>query len=298
MIENSIIYIVLFRIILKQGRTMNSDIRIDIQKLKKLPTLSYTAEKILNLTSKELTHLDELVSIIERDPPIMSKVLGVANIVYLGLYKPITTLKDALLKIGFKTLKNIALSISIFSLFKSSPEKEKSYTGLFKHSIATGTVCQIISEKFLKEASEEYFTAGVLHDIGFFALHYAFYEKLQEIEEAFRESSSLKEAEEKIIGTNHSEIGKWIAEMWGLPEMVVEVILYHHDFPKKSLKYAKTVALVQLSNFIAEKLGFYPLQVKKESEFYKDRVYQILNLPEPEDLILELKEIVNEVENL
>ncbi|GAB5045757.1 HDOD domain-containing protein [Thermodesulfovibrio sp. TK110] len=277
---------------------MNSDIRIDIQKLKKLPTLSYTAEKILNLTSKELTHLDELVSIIERDPPIMSKVLGVANIVYLGLYKPITTLKDALLKIGFKTLKNIALSISIFSLFKSSPEKEKSYTGLFKHSIATGTVCQIISEKFLKEASEEYFTAGVLHDIGFFALHYAFYEKLQEIEEAFRESSSLKEAEEKIIGTNHSEIGKWIAEMWGLPEMVVEVILYHHDFPKKSLKYAKTVALVQLSNFIAEKLGFYPLQVKKESEFYKDRVYQILNLPEPEDLILELKEIVNEVENL
>ncbi len=277
---------------------MNSDIRIDIQKLKKLPTLSYTAEKILNLTSKELTHLDELVSIIERDPPIMSKVLGVANIVYLGLYKPITTIKDALLKIGFKTLKNIALSISIFSLFKSSPEKEKSYTGLFKHSIATGTVCQIISEKFLKEASEEYFTAGVLHDIGFFALHYAFYEKLQEIEEAFREGSSLKEAEEKIIGTNHSEIGKWIAEMWGLPEMVVEVILYHHDFPKKSLKYAKTVALVQLSNFIAEKLGFYPLQVKKESEFYKDKVYQILNLPEPEDLILELKEIVNEVENL
>lgn len=55
----------------------------------------------------------------------MSKVLGVANIVYLGVYKPITTIKDALLKIGFKTLRNIALGIAIFSLFKSSPEKEK-----------------------------------------------------------------------------------------------------------------------------------------------------------------------------
>ncbi|WP_353683238.1 HDOD domain-containing protein [Thermodesulfovibrio sp. 3907-1M] len=280
---------------------MNStgyDIRIDIQKLKKLPTLSYTAEKILNLTSRQLTHLDELVSIIERDPPIMSKVLGVANIVYLGMYKPITTVKDALLKIGFKALKNIALSISIFSLFKSSPEKEKSYKELFKHSIATGIVSQVISEKFLNEPSEDNFTAGVLHDIGLFALHYAFYEQFQKIEEAFRQVDSLKEAEEKIIGTTHSEIGKWIAEFWGLPEIVLEVILYHHDFPQKSLKYAKTVAIVQLSNFIAEQLGYYPFQVKKESEFYKERVYKILNLPEPEELILELKEIVKDVENL
>lgn len=278
--------------------TMNSayDIRIDIQKLKKLPTLSHTAEKILNLTQKESTHLDELVDIIERDPPIMSKVLGVANIVYLGIYKPITTVKDALLKIGFKTLKNIALSVSIFSLFKSS--EEKSYKRLFKHSIATGTICQIIAEKFLKETSDENFTAGVLHDIGLFVLHYAFYEHFKKIEESVKEGISLKEAEERIIGTTHSEIGKWLTESWGLPEMVCDVILYHHDIPQKSLKYSKNVALVQLSNFIAEKLCYSPLEVKTESEFYKDRIYEILDLPDVEELIPELKEIVKEVGNL
>lgn len=280
---------------------MNSstyDIRIDIQRLKKLPTLSYTAEKILNLTARESTHLDELVDIIENDPPIMSKVLGVANIVYLGVYKPITTVKDALLKIGFKTLKNIALSVSIFSLFKSSPEKEKSYTRLFKHSIATGTICQIITEKFLKEVPEESFTAGVLHDIGLFALHYAFYEHFKKIEDTLKEDFPLMKAEEKIIGANHSEIGKWLAEMWGLPEMVCDVILYHHDIPQKSIKYAKTVALVQLSNFIAENLGYSPFEIKTESDFYKEKIYKILDLPEPEELILELKDIVKDVESL
>jgi len=274
------------------------DIRIDIQKLKKLPTLSYTAERILNLTSKELTHLDELVEIIERDPPIMSKVLGVANIVYLGVYKPITTVKDALLKIGFKTLKNIALSVSIFSLFKSSEEKEKSYRRLFKHSIATGTISQIISEKFLKEAPEENFTAGVLHDLGLFVLHYAFYEQFKKIQQALSEEPSFMKAEEKIIGTNHTEIGKWLADIWGLPEVVCDVIVYHHDIPQKSIKYAKTVALVQLSNFIAEKLGYYPFEASIDSEFYKERVYKILDLSEPEELILELKEIVKDVEEL
>lgn len=280
---------------------MNSsthDIRIDIQKLKKLPTLSYTAEKIINLTSKELTHLDELVNIIEKDPPIMSKVLGIANIVYLGLYKPITTVKDALLKIGFKTLKNIALSVSIFSLFKSSEEKEKSYITLFKHSIATGTICQIISEKFLKEPSDENFTVGVLHDIGLFALHYAFYESFKKIEEALLEEHSLKKAEEKILGTTHSEIGKWLADMWGLPEIVCDGILYHNDLPQKSIKYSKTVALVHLSNFIAHQLGYHPFEVKIEPPFYKERVYKILNLPDVDKLILELKEIIKEVENL
>ncbi len=274
------------------------DIRIDIQKLKKLPTLSYTAEKILNLTQKESTHLDELIEIIEKDPPIMSKVLGVANIVYLGVYKPITTVKDALLKIGFKTLKNIALSVSIFSLFKSSEEKEQSYTKLFKHSIATGTISQVISEKFLKEAGDENFTAGVLHDLGLFVLHYAFYEHFKKIEEALLEEPSLIKAEEKIIGIHHAEIGKWLAEMLGLPEIVCDVILYHHDIPQKSIKYAKTVALVQLSNFIAEKLGYYPFEVSIESAFYKERIYKILNLPEPEELILELKEIVKDMEEL
>jgi len=274
------------------------DMRIDIQRLTKLPTLSYRAEKILNLTSKELTHLDELVYIIEKDPPIMSKVLGIANIVYLGHYKPITTVKEALFTIGFKTLKNIALSISIFSFFKSTQEKEKSYIRLFRHSVATGAICQIISEKFLKEASEENFTAGVLHDIGWFALHYAFYDHFKKIEEGISQEVSLNKVELNITGTTHTEIGKWLAETWGLPEIVCDAIFYHHDLPQNSMKYSKAVALVQLSNFIAGELGYPPFEVKVGIDFYKDKVYQILKLPDTYELISEVQDIIKEVENL
>ncbi|MCS7163472.1 MAG: HDOD domain-containing protein [Thermodesulfovibrio sp.] len=275
-------------------------IEIYIRKLNKLPTLSYTAEKIINLTADELTHLDELVNIIEKDPPIMSKVLGVANLIYLGAYKPITSVKDALLKIGFKTLRNIALSISIFSVFKSSKEKEESYVRLFRHSIATGTISSFISERFLNESLEESFTAGVLHDIGFFVLHYAFYDYLKKIEKTLSEGSeaSLKKAEEKILGTTHSKIGKWLAEIWGLPEIICEVILYHNDIPEKSEKYSETIALVQLSNFIAHQLGYYPLEVKTEPILHKESIYKILSLPEVDEIILEVKEIIKEVENL
>lgn len=246
-----------------------------------------------------MTHLDELVNIIAKDPPIMSKVLGVANIVYLGAYKPITTVKDALLKIGFKTLKNIALSVSIFSLFKSSEEeKEKSYIRLFKHSIATGTICQIISENFLNESSDENFISGVLHDIGLFAIHYAFYEHFKKIEQALSEESNLNKVEEKILGTTHPEIGKWLAETWGLPEMICDVIRYHNDIPQKSQKYSRNVALVNLSNYLAHQLGYYPFTYKTEPNFHKEQIYKILELPDLEEIVPELMEIIKEVDNL
>lgn len=275
-----------------------STLRIDIQKLKKIPTLSYTAEKILNLTSKESTHLDELLDIIEKDPPIMSKILGIANIIYFGMYKPITSVKDALLKIGFKTLRNVALSVAIFSIFKTSPEREQSYKRLFGHSIATGSICQFISEKYAKNLLEDAYTVGVLHDLGLFVLHYCFYDHFNKVEKEVLKGIPLYEAEKNIVGSEHTEIGKWIADFWGLPEIVSDCIFYHHESPFKSEKYSQTVALVHLANFISEQLGFYMFQKETNMPLYLDDVYKILKLPEIDKVILEIKDNLSEIESL
>lgn len=272
-------------------------IKIDVQRIKKLPTLSHNAEKILRLTVKDTTHLDELVNIIENDPPIMLKVLSIANIVYLGLYKPITTIKDALLKIGFKTLKNIALSVSIFSIFKFNQEMEISYKRLYRHSIATGIICQIISERFLDENLDENFTAGVIHDIGLFAIHNLFFEEFEKIEKLLSEGMPLSIAEEKVLGITHGEVGKWLLEFWGLPEIFHEVALYH-DEPIKSLKYPKTVALVNLSNYISNKLGYSPFEVKLEPNFNQELIYKMIGVYNMESLIIEIKELIKDVEFL
>ena len=268
----------------------SNNLRIDIQMLKKLPTLSHTAERILSLTSKELTHLDEIIAIIEKDTPIMSKVLSMSNILYFGSCTPITNVKDALLKIGFNSLKNIALGISIFSLFKASGEKERSYKRLFNHSFATGVISQIICEDYLNVSSDEKFTAGLLHDIGFFALHYLYFELFQRLERAVLKGAPLLEAEREIVGIEHSEIGRWLSEWWGLPEVIGEVILYHHDLPEKSSNYAETVALIQLSNYIAEKFGYRIFECEYETSLYKDSIYKLLSLPDLEELIPQIKE--------
>lgn len=266
------------------------EIRIDIQMLKKLPTLSHTAERILSLTAKELTHLDELIDIIEKDTPIMSKVLSMANIIYYGTHAPVTNIKDALLKIGFNSLKNIALGISIFSLFKATGEKERSYKRLFNHSFATGVISQIICEDFLNRFSDEKFTAGMLHDIGLFALHYLYFDLFENLERAVLKGIPFSQAEKEVIGIEHGEIGRWLSEWWGLPEIIGEVILYHHDLPEKSSNYADTIAIIQLSDYIATKLGYGIFEKTIEIDIYKDSIYKLLSLPELDELILQIKD--------
>lgn len=266
-------------------------IRIDIQNLKKLPTLSYSAQRILNLTSRELTHLDELIMIIENDPPILSKILGVANIISYGISSPINSIKDALLKIGFNTLKNIALGISIFSLFKFDGQKEKVYKRLFKHSIATGLISKHIAENFLDTKEELYFTTGILHDIGLFAIYYLYYDVFIKIENSVLQGKKLIEVENDLIDLDHTIIGKWLSEWWGLPESVGDVILYHHDDPiKLDNKHKQYISLVHLSDFIADSIGYGVFNRSQEFTFYETGVYSIFDLPEISELINQIKD--------
>ncbi len=278
--------------------SIKNEIRIDIQKLKKLPTLSENAEKIIRLTARENIHLDELVRVIEKDPPIMSKVLGIANIVYFGIDKPIVSIKDALLKIGFKILKNIALSVAIFSIFKVSGKRESSYRRLYMHSVMTATICKIISENYLKELIDDSFTAGMLHDIGLFALHYSFYESFKEVEKAVLSGVPLIEAEEKITGTNHLQIGRWLAECWGLPEIICDVISNHGRVPDPFTRNGKIIALVHLATHIAENLGYKLFDSSEGCTFYEKEVYEILSLPKKDELMSEIKTLLSETEVL
>ncbi len=268
-------------------------IRIEIQRLKKLPTLSHSANKILHLTDRENTHLDELINIIEKDPPILSKVLSIANIICLGYSRPITNIRDALLKIGFNNLKNVALSVSIFSLFKPLGEKELTYRKLFRHSIATGVISKYISSEILdnyEEINETVFTAGLLHDLGLFALHYLYYEAYIKIENLVLSGKHILEAENEVIDLDHSIIGKWLSEWWGLPEDIGEVILYHHEDPGKlDNKNRKNIAIIHLANYVAEKSGYAVYNGANESVFYELGVYSILTLPEIEELINTIK---------
>ncbi|MCJ7602310.1 MAG: HDOD domain-containing protein [Desulfobulbaceae bacterium] len=100
------------------------------------------------------------------DTALAAKVLRLANSAFYGLQKQVTTLNKAVMILGFNTVKNLALSVSIYSLFKERPGSPIDVKGLWLHSLGCAVAAKIIAENLNKKLGEDAFLFGILHDIG------------------------------------------------------------------------------------------------------------------------------------
>jgi putative nucleotidyltransferase with HDIG domain len=99
------------------------------------------------------------------------------------------------------------------------------------------------------------FTVGLLHDIGKVVLNEYVAESFVEIVRKVREDrSTFVEAEQEVLGYSHQEVGAKIAEMWKLPEPMIQCIRYHHD-PSKLDPPDLLVDTVYIANCICLMLG-------------------------------------------
>ena len=88
---------------------MNESLKSLVEKIKKLPTIPVVAHEILSLIRDDLVALNKLEKIVENDPAISAKIMSVANSAFYGYKTPARTLDNALMRIGFNSVKNIAL---------------------------------------------------------------------------------------------------------------------------------------------------------------------------------------------
>ena len=126
--------------------------------------------------------------------------------------------------------------------------------GFWKHSLAVGVTAKLIAQKrsIEKKVIEDYFIAGLLHDLGVLAEMKIFPEEFQRILLSI-DSVSLIDAEEVILeGLNHCSIGKVLAERWKLSNDLLDVLLMHHTpFDQKEEPSALTTS-VYLANIICK----------------------------------------------
>lgn len=230
---------------------MNNTLRMLVQKIPRLPTLPAVAEEILGLMGDDSSQVMRLEGIIEKDPAITAKVLGLSNSAFFGIGRPVTNINDAIMRIGFTNVKNIAMGISLMTLLHATGDKEMiNYRRIFRHSIAVGIISRLLAERFAKGATDHVFSGGLLHDLGFMVLNKYFGSLYERILQAAFKGGSIIEAELSVLGVTHAEIGTWIAEQWRLPRIIVDVIYTHHR-PSMSQGYSLEAALVHLADIIA-----------------------------------------------
>ena len=222
------------------------------QYINAMPSLSTTANKVLQVCNGPNTSANDLNKVISLDPVLTGQVLKLINSAYYSLSNKITSVTRAIVVLGLNTIKNLALSSAILDGLSKQDKSALSMDLFWSHSLCAGVMAKSLAglKRIPSSVQEEFFIAGLLHDLGKIPLSNCFpihYGKMLEILQI--KKTPLVLAEKKIFGLNHCEAGKMIVEKWRLSEQIIDVLEHHHDPGNAKKDNQFLVSSVAVGNF-------------------------------------------------
>ncbi|MDR1388905.1 MAG: HDOD domain-containing protein [Treponema sp.] len=230
--------------------------------IKSMPSLPTSVAKVLEICNNPQTSPADLNHVISLDPVLVGRVLKLINSAYYGLGQQVTNLVRAIIMLGINTVKNLALSSAVLgNLSSSKAQAGLDMEGFWRHSLCVGVAAKIIAKKRsvdLKQI-EEYFTAGLLHDIGKIPLNGVLLKDyMLAISNSDRDRISLVRAEDAVLGINHCTAGALLVKAWKLEGAVGDGIVYHHNHIDYDGGHRELLYTVILANRFASmmEIGF------------------------------------------
>ena len=228
----------------------------------KMPSLPTTVTKILEICNDPKTSPADLNRIISIDPVLMGKVMKLINSAYYGLSQEITSLVRAIIMLGINTVKNLALSTAVLGTLGSSKNFQAlNMEGFWRHSLCVGVTSKLIAmqRRVDKKNIEEYFIAGLLHDIGKIPLNNRLSEQyIATMGVSDRKNLPLFRAEHETLAINHADVGKLIVENWKLGAEICDAVSFHHAIGEYRGPHLDILYTVALANYFANmnEIGF------------------------------------------
>jgi putative nucleotidyltransferase with HDIG domain len=218
----------------------------------RMPSLSTTVTKVLEICNKPAASPNDLNKVISLDPVLTGNVLKLINSAYYSLPNQITSLGRAIIMLGLNTVKNLALSTAILgTLKKSGALNSLPIDTYWTHCLGVGVTAKAIAaqKKIPVTQHEEYFVAGLLHDLGKVALNNCFAEEYgQALALADLDQGPLYKAEKTMLGLDHALVGQKIAEKWQFSSTIKQAISYHHQPAEAAAETRPMVAIISVAN--------------------------------------------------
>jgi HD-like signal output (HDOD) protein len=219
-----------------------------IEAISKIPTLPDIAVKLMQKTTDaSKVNTSDIVKIIQKDTSLVSNVLKLVNSPFYNRGRSIGNLNQAIVFLGFKELRNLVISISIFSIYNSKNVNED-FKSIWHHLTNTAVVSQYVSQ-LLDYKSENVFIASLIHDLGKLLLAQNCSELVTDYNKRKTEHLETDKAlEVEIFGMSHEDIGVYAATLWSLPENIIELVQSHHSVEISS-SLTMDLKVLQLANY-------------------------------------------------
>lgn len=229
-----------------------------LRKFSDLKTLPHVAIKVTQLVNDEKSTLHDFEEVIKLDPVLVSRLLRLVNSPYFGLAQKIESIPKAVVFTGMKQLRNLVAVEALRNIFQGGDE-EFSAQKLWLHSATVAILSEMIAKRIFGISGDDVFLAGIIHDIGLIVEDQTVGALLRQACREFQSGKgTLIECEQRIIGTDHTEVGALLAKDWNLPEEVLKSIKHHHS-QKKEPELPSISGILQLAEFMASKMKYWPI---------------------------------------
>ncbi len=273
-------------------------------KLKQLPMLPTVVSRMMILRVDSNSFQQDILKLIEEDPTFAARVIQLANSAFSHPSIPILTIKDAVVRMGSKSIANLVTSLSVLKVFMPSTDGQRN---LWIHAIQVAVAAKQIAllSKHQVISPEEAYLCGLMHDIGRFVMFSESPEELARVDESnWKDPKELVEVERELFGYDHAEIGWKAAQSWQMPELVTNVIKYHHQYHFKestipSIKrIGRIIRIIQMADFFSIVMlttaNFQALEGAEIRQQINQRCI-VSSWPETPIKVVELEEVAKEI---
>ncbi len=229
-----------------------------VRAMEYLPSLPPTVQQLQAIIHDPEASMVEVAAIVERDPLASSKLLRLVNSAAFSFLQRVNTVRLAVTLLGLREIYMTLLASAARDLFRASPHFN--YDHFWKKSTYCAALCKTIAEATGESRTAQFYTAGLLLDIGQVALAEAMPDVYGVIDQTLT-GRALIAAEEKTLGLSHVEAGYQLAKNWNLPPELAEPIRFHHN-PQDASQAVDVVQIAALAAAASDCLGASPETVQ------------------------------------
>lgn len=237
-----------------------------------VPALPENAQRAIIMASDPDVPAFKLAELVGKDQVFASRVLGLANSAFSAPLMYISTVMDAIVRVGTPAVRNTIVAVSMASRMQDAAVYGNRGHDLFDHSLGTAYMARLVAEH-VWVSPDESFLAGLMHDIGKLLILRMAYDHKR------RTGVAVAPADlEEAVTERHAMMGALALRRWHLPDTIDDPVMFHHN-PSAASRNRKETAVCYLANRLSHRYGFgCEAQKSEPAEFAADDVFKVLNL--------------------
>lgn len=211
------------------------------------PRPPQVALEVLELSRKPNARIEDIASVLEREPLLAGRVLKLANSALYGASVACVTLKQALIRMGLAIVRDVVMEAAMHMTVIHADGLNATLESIRRHSSAVAWVSRFVARNTSFDA-ENAFLVGLLHDLGLSVSLLA----LADYQRTHKKAPQLDQVSWLAVESMHEKFGEHVLRSWGLPSAINLVVQHHHSLRLGGQPHPQVAVLMVAENIAAD----------------------------------------------